>query len=220
MKSLLNFVFINGRNGAGKDTQAALLVGSKPEAVQISTGDLFRAAIHPGGKYHEKVAPFIESVNNGQLLPDTVMLGIVAEEIKNYREDGKTDFIFTGFPRTVDQLHAVDDWLSKYKNEGNDIRADFIALVVSEKRVEIRAEGRRKTAFDAGRQPRADDEVSAVRRRLEVYKTQTAPMLHLLANEGRLHIFNSNMPEIEEVQVSLRRGLETPHNHRSRFERR
>ena len=220
MKPSLNFVFINGRNSAGKDTQAELLVRKKPGAVQISTGDLYRNALQPEEKYHDKVVPYIESVNGGTLLPDGVMLEMVDEEIKHYRQEGKTDFIFTGFPRTVDQLHAVDDLLKTYKDEGITVKADFVAVVVSEGKVEARAEGRKNAALLAGVVPRADDELAVVRRRLDVYKTQTAPMLQELADEGRLHIFNANRAEIDEVQASISRSLEIQHTHRSRSERR
>ncbi len=72
-QSSLNFVFINGRGSSGKDTQADLLVARNAHAVRISTGDIYRGARTPGGKYgrfHEQIKPYIEHVNSGGYIPD------------------------------------------------------------------------------------------------------------------------------------------------------
>src|SRR3989344_7929418 len=104
----LNFVFINGRGASGKDTHADLLVAQNPHAVRISTGDIYRGAKTPDGaygKFYGQIKPHIEHVDNkGGYIPDEVILPIVYQVVEDHIQEGKSTLIFTGFPRTIDQL--------------------------------------------------------------------------------------------------------------------
>jgi len=84
--SSINFIFIHGKGSCGKDTQADFILEKCGEtAVRISTGNIYREARNSTGeygKYHSLVEPYIEIVDNGQYLPDDVIVGIVIEEIK------------------------------------------------------------------------------------------------------------------------------------------
>ncbi len=94
-----------GAPGAGKGTQSELLIKRK-EMTQISTGDLFRAAIKGKTELGQKAQAFMDK---GQLVPDSIVIGMV-EEVLN---KGVTNFILDGFPRTVAQAQALDELLNK-----------------------------------------------------------------------------------------------------------
>lgn len=103
----LNFIVLTGRFGAGKDTQAALLVQKiGPTSEIISTGDIYRSAKSQEGEYahyHHHIAHFIEDIDiQGKLLPDSVITQIVQEVITEKVKSGKETFLFTGFPELSD----------------------------------------------------------------------------------------------------------------------
>lgn len=84
-QSSLNFIFINGRGSSGKDTQADLLVAQNPHAIRISTGDIIRGAKTtdgPYGRFHQQIKLHIEQTDGGDFIPDTVILPIVDQVIK------------------------------------------------------------------------------------------------------------------------------------------
>lgn len=201
-----NFIFINGRGSSGKDTQADSIIANNPTAVRISTGDIYRGAKTSDGHYgrfHDRISPYIERVDNGGLIPDDVMLSIVAKVIDEKTQQGVDTFVFTGFPRTEVQLDAVDEYLDSLRQNGEGIRVSYVAYSVLELHSRARAERRRSSDGIL----REDDKPDVVERRLRVYMENTAPMLHRLAREERLTIIKSS-GSIDEVRERTIRALE------------
>lgn len=208
-QSSLNFVFINGRGSSGKDTQANFLAAENPNAIRISTGDIVRGAKTPDGsygKYHEQLKPYFELTDKGGLIPDNVIVDVVGQEVRSQTENGKNMFIFTGFPRTIKQLCAVDDYIESLREQYGDIDVDHICYAVLELHSKQRAEYRRIKALKTGAEIRKDDEPDTVAQRLKTYKENTDPMLHLLVDQQRLIIIKSS-GTIEEVRERTKRAL-------------
>ncbi len=207
-QSSLNFVFINGRNGAGKDTQANILLEGLPNTIKISTGDVYRDARDGQGKYgkyKEQIAPWVTHVESGGLIPDEVILPIVGEIIGTEFENGIRNFIFTGFPRTIPQLGNLDRYLDDLSQK-YDVKTRFIALAVLENTSRARAENRYREALASGQIPRADDVPEVVERRFSTYQNLIGPMLHKLADEKRLIVIKSN-GGIEDVRARLHKEI-------------
>lgn len=209
MHSSLSFIFINGRGSSGKDTQADKMVEQNPHAIRISTGDIYRGAkIREGqyAKFYEQIEPYIERVDKGGLLPDEVMLPIVNQVIEGHIQDGKNTFIFTGFPRTIEQLRSVDEYMQSLREKFGSVSVDYVCYAVLEEHSKRRAKNRLEKAQSEGAYIRKDDNPNIVLTRLRTYKTLTEPMLHLLAQEKRLHIIKSS-GTIEEVRERTIRAL-------------
>lgn len=208
-KSSLNFVFINGRGSSGKDTQADLLIAQNPHAVRISTGDIYRGAKTPDGpygKFHEQIKPYIEQADKGGLIPDNVILKIVSEVIEDQILDGKDTFIFTGFPRTVEQLQSVDKYIESIGGKQSRVIVNYVCYAVLEEHSKRRAKNRLEKAQSEGAPIRKDDDPNIVLARLQTYNALTEPMLHLLVKEKRLHIIKSS-GTIEDVRERTKRAL-------------
>jgi adenylate kinase len=186
-------VAIMGAPGAGKGTQAKLLAERK-HIPHVSTGDILREAQEKGTTLGKKVRAYMD---RGQLVPDDVVVGIVQERLRN--PDATPGYILDGFPRTVAQARALDGL-------GERLGA-VIALDVPEAELLRRLGGRRTCracgtmfhlAFDPPRSPdrcdrcggelvqREDDREDTIRRRLEVYHEQTAPVLQHYRDAGLL----------------------------------
>lgn len=213
-QSSLNFVFINGRGSSGKDTQADKMVENNPNAVRISTGDIIRGARIPDGpygKFHEQIKPYIEHAERGGYIPDEVILLIVDQVIGEQMLKGKDTFIFTGFPRTVEQLQAVDKYIQSIEGKYEKVNVNYVCYAVLEEHSKRRAKNRLEKAQDRGTDIRKDDDPEIVLTRLKTYEDKTEPMLRLLVREGRLHIIKSS-GTIEEVRERTKRalGLSTP----------
>lgn len=211
-RSSLNFVFINGRGSSGKDTQADLLVAQNPHAVRISTGDIIRGARTPDneyGRFNKQIQPYIELVDRGEYVPDEVILDIVGQVIKEQMAEGKDTFIFTGFPRTEEQLRAVDEYTQSLEGDSRSVSVNYISYAVLDVHSKRRAEQRRETALHKGIAVRKDDEPSTIDRRLKAYRDLTEPMLHKLAREKRLLVIKSNgtIPEVQErTKIALEKA--------------
>lgn len=205
----LNFVFINGRGSSGKDTQADLLVAQNPNAIRISTGDIYRGAKTSDGAYgrfHEQIKPYIEQADKGGYLPDEVILPIVDRVIEDHIQNGKDTFIFTGFPRTIDQLQAVDEYIQSVEGRYEKVNVNYVCYAVLEQHSMRRAEQRREKAKIKGLEIRRDDDPNIVLTRLQTYRDKTEPMLHLLTQQKRLHIIKSS-GTIEDVRERTKRSL-------------
>ena len=198
--SSLHFLFIYGKGAAGKDTQAALLLQEDPTAIKISTGDILREAKDPSHRYHDHLSPYIVAAEQeGTLIADDVVAGVVGEEIVRLLPEGKRLFIFTGFPRTEGQLQATDEIIARMR-EQYSIRESHILLSVFDRHSRERAEMRKNEALALKQQPRADDERNIVDKRLGVYNLQTRPMLLRLFGEGRLQVASGkrDIPTVAE----------------------
>lgn len=195
-----------GCPGAGKGTQAKL-ISEKYHILQISTGDIFRAAIQQGTALGKKVKEIVES---GQLVPDEIVIQLVLDRIN--QPDCKNGFLLDGFPRTVAQAEAL------HKKTAIDF---VIEIDVPEDEIVRRLSGRRihptsgriyhidnhppkRAGYDdVTSEPliqRPDDSEDTVRKRLSVYQAQTSPL-----REYYMHF--KEQPGVQKPQYVMIRGL-------------
>lgn len=154
-------LLIMGAPGAGKGTQATALA-ERYDVPAISTGDIFRANIKAATPLGVKVKAIIEA---GEYVPDEVTQDIVADRLSE--PDCANGFLLDGFPRTVPQAHWLDAWLA---DQGTDLDAVVSLLVDPDVLVD-------RLLQRAQIEGRADDTEETIRRRMEVYAGQTAPLL-------------------------------------------
>lgn len=157
---MLNIILF-GPPGAGKGTQSEKLI-NKYKLTHIATGDLFRKHLGEGtslGKLAQKY------MDEGKLVPDEVVIGMVDEKIKE--NQGVNGFIFDGFPRTTAQAEALDQLM---EDKGTPIDG-MIALDVPEDELKRRIKERGKTS---GRTDDQDEE--KIKTRIRVYQEETLPV--------------------------------------------
>jgi adenylate kinase len=183
-----------GPPGAGKGTQANL-IQQRYGACQLSTGDMLRAAVAAGTPIGLKARDLME---RGELVPDNVVVGIISERID--APDCTKGFILDGFPRTVAQAEALDTLLA---DKGMALDA-VIELSVDESILIERIE---KRARETEGGPRADDNAEALKKRLDVYREQTAPLIEYYAAAGLLKRVDG-MAKIDEVSDEIAGCLE------------
>jgi adenylate kinase len=177
-----------GPPGAGKGTQAQRLV-DKHKIVQLSTGDMLRAAAKAGTPIGLTAKDIMD---RGALCPDEVVVGIVADRIE--QPDAKRGFILDGFPRTVPQAEALDRML---KDKGLSLDA-VIELKVDDGMLLDRIEKRARETLARGEPVRADDNPETLKKRLAAYHAQTAPLAAYYARKGRLSSLDG-MTSIDKV---------------------
>jgi adenylate kinase len=186
-----------GPPGAGKGTQAARLV-EKYRIAHLSTGDMLRAAIAAQTPIGLKAKDIMAS---GALVPDEVVVGIIADRIEE--PDCTNGFILDGFPRTVPQAEALDALLKQKK-----LKLDAVVqLRVNEAILLQRVENRITQMKERGEAIRADDNVEALAKRLEVYRGQTEPLVHYYGDRRMLATVDGMM-SIDEVTAEIGRILE------------
>lgn len=182
---MLNFVLF-GPPGAGKGTQSEKLI-DKYQLIHISTGDLFRAHIKNQSPLGQKVSQLIA---DGQLVPDEITIAMLEEEVdKNPDAKG---FIFDGFPRTVPQAQALDEFL---EGKGSRI-AGVIALDVDQDELTKRIAQRQK---ETGR---VDDHADKLQKRIEEYFNKTIHVLPYYEEQGKLSKVNG-IGKIEDIFANL-----------------
>jgi adenylate kinase len=180
-------VIFLGPPGAGKGTQAAL-ISAKHDIPQLSTGDMLRAAIAAGSEVGRKAKAVMEA---GALVSDDIVAGIVSERID--MEDCRPGFLLDGFPRTIEQAHMLDDIL---KQKGREL-ACVLELVVDEASLINRLESRVAETRARGDQVRADDNPETFKKRLGVYKAETAPLVPHYEAKGVLTKIDGMRPIAE-----------------------
>jgi len=206
-----------GRPGAGKGTQA-VNIREFYEIPHISTGDMFREAIKEGTKLGLLAKSYMDQ---GGLVPDEVTIGIVKERL--LKDDAKKGFLLDGFPRTISQAEALDDFLNE---QGIKLDAVLNVDVPAEKLIR-RMVGRRvcKTCgatyhveFNPPKKDgicdncgatliqRADDTEATAKNRLEVYDRNTAPLLNYYEKQNILKVVNGDKP-LDEVFESIKESL-------------
>jgi adenylate kinase len=159
-----------GPNGSGKGTQASLLQ-AELRIPHISTGDLLRAAVKAGTPLGVKAKAVMDA---GHLVSDEIVLGMLEERVA--QADAKGGFILDGYPRNLAQCTALEALLARL-NQPLDVA---IKLDVPDAAILARCELR----FKAEHRP--DDDPAIVRKRLDVYREQTAPVAEHFAQLGKL----------------------------------
>jgi len=185
-----------GPPGAGKGTQALRLV-QRHGIVQLSTGDMLRAAVAaetPTGLIAKDI------MASGGLVPDEVVVSIIADRIE--QDDAKDGFILDGFPRTVPQAEALDALLAQKKLKLDAV----IELRVNEGALLARVEKRVAEMLERGESVRADDTPEVLSKRLGNYREQTEPLVDYYSDKRKLVTIDGMMP-IEEVSAEIERVL-------------
>lgn len=208
-----------GPPGAGKGTQAKIL-SQKFNIPHISTGDMLREAVANQTELGKKAKSIME---NGQLVPDDIMIGIVKETLESSK--CKSGFILDGFPRTVEQAKALDKIFTELKI--NDVV--IIDFNLDEEEIIKRVTNRRScskcgslfnlltdkldnacpvcgsigTIFQ-----RDDDKEEVIRKRIEVYKNSTLPVKNYYKENNACFISIDGYGEIEEITNKILEKLE------------
>lgn len=157
-------LIVFGRQGAGKGTQCVRL-GEHYGIPHISTGDMLREAVAAGTELGLKAKSLMDA---GHLVPDDVMEGIVVERLA--QDDARAGWLLDGYPRTLGQVEAMR------RNLGED----FVDLAVN---LDVPVDVVTERMLARGRD---DDTEEAIRRRLDLYEEQTAPVLGWFAERDRL----------------------------------
>ena len=201
----MNLILL-GPPGAGKGTQAQR-IQDRHGAVQLSTGDMLRAAVAAGTELGKRAKSIMEA---GKLVPDDIMVRLIAERIS--QPDTRKGFILDGFPRTIAQAEALDKML-----ESKGLKLDaVIEMKVDDQILTRRITGRYSCAkcgtvyHDETTKPRKagvcdkcgsteftrrkDDNAATVKARLEAYHAQTAPLLPYYRTRGVLKSVDGMAP--------------------------
>ena len=165
---MLNIV-IFGAPGTGKGTQSERIVKRYGNIGHVSTGDVLRAQIKAGTELGQTAKFFIDK---GQLIPDSLMIDILSRKLDELQ--GGEGVIFDGFPRTIAQAEALKKLLAE-RGQRVDLMLD---LEVPEGELMTRL---LKRGIESGR---SDDNEATIRRRLDVYHSQTAPLINYYKAEG------------------------------------
>ena len=176
-------IVIFGAPGAGKGTQSDKMI-EQYGLGNISTGDVLRSEIKNGTELGKTAKGYID---NGQLIPDDLMVSILADVYDGFGADHK-GVIFDGFPRTTPQAEALKEMLA---GRGHKIAA-MIELSVPEAELMARLINRGK---ESGR---SDDNEATIKKRLNVYHTQTAPLIDWYENEG-VHHHVEGLGTVDEI---------------------
>jgi adenylate kinase len=208
MEGFMNIILL-GPPGAGKGTQAKMLV-EEYQIPQISTGDILRAAVKEGTPLGKEAKV---RMDRGELVPDSVVIGIVEERIQ--QPDCAKGYMLDGFPRTVPQAEALDGMLKDLSSQIGHV----VSIEVANEELVERLTGRR-TCRDCGEgfhvmfnppekegvcdkcggelYQRDDDNVETVTSRLEVYESQTLPLIDYYTAQGKIRAVDG-VGDIKEI---------------------
>lgn len=185
-------IVIFGAPGSGKGTQSDLMI-EKYGFNHISTGDVLRAEIKNGTELGKTAKGFID---NGQLIPDELMVNILASVYDSFGKEHK-GVIFDGFPRTIPQAEALKAMLAE---RGHKVAA-MIELDVPEDELMKRLI---KRGQESGR---ADDNEETIKKRLTVYHSQTAPLIDWYKNE-KLYAHIKGIGELETITADVCKAID------------
>ncbi len=184
-------IILLGPPGAGKGTQASHLVDNR-NMIQLSTGDMLRAAKTSGTEMGKKVAAIMDA---GELVTDEIVIGLIREKLEGDKQGG---FIFDGFPRTLAQADALAALLDE---KGETLDA-VIELQVNDDILVDRIVGRAEEARKAGQPVRADDNEESLKIRLMEYYKKTSPLIGYYYAKGQLNSVDG-LGEIAAVQKAI-----------------
>jgi adenylate kinase len=191
----MRLIFL-GPPGAGKGTQAQRLV-ERHGIVQLSTGDMLRAAVAAGTEIGRKAKAVMDA---GKLVSDDIVIGIVADRIEE--PDARKGFVLDGFPRTVAQADALEAMLAA---KGLSLDAVIEFRVDEEKLVE-RIVRRAEETVAAGKPVRKDDTPEVFVRRLEEFRNLTALLGPYYRKKGVLRTIDG-MASIDAVTAEIETAL-------------
>lgn len=201
---MINLIFLGPPGGAGKGTQSAKIIDDY-KVVQISTGDLLRAAVKAGTSLGKEAKVYMDG---GQLVPDQLIIDMMKERFED--DDCKNGFILDGFPRTTAQAEALDSML---ENELKTAITHIISLEVDDEVVVKRNTGRRvcpvcgatyHIKFNPSKEGgvcdndgetlvhRDDDREETIRKRLGVYHETTALLKDYYGKTGKFSELNGD----------------------------
>ena len=179
-----------GPPAAGKGTQAKRLVAERG-LVQLSTGDMLRAARSSGSELGKRVAGIMD---RGELVSDEIVIDLIEEALPG--ADAAGGAIFDGFPRTVAQAEALDSLLA-----GRGAKIDLVIRLLVDDQALIN-----RIAKRFSEEGRSDDNPEAFKVRLQAYNSQTAPLLPFYKQQGKL-VEIDGMRSIEDVATGIDRAL-------------
>ncbi|MBL8530838.1 MAG: adenylate kinase [Hyphomonadaceae bacterium] len=179
-----------GPPAAGKGTQAKRLTAERG-FVQLSTGDMLRAARKSGSELGQRVAAIMDS---GSLVSDEIVIALIEEALANNKN--APGFIFDGFPRTVAQAEALDAMLARHGAQIDRV----VRLEVDPQKLMDRVAKR------FAEEGRADDNPEAYKVRLDAYLAQTAPLVPYYERQGKVRGVDG-MADIESVARAIAAAL-------------
>jgi adenylate kinase len=212
-------IVLLGAPGSGKGTQAKMLMAEK-NIPQISTGDILRAAVAGGTGYGEQAKKIMDA---GELVPDDVMLGIISDRLAE--DDASNGFILDGFPRTEKQALDLEKLLENLGQPLDavvlmDVDFDILMKRLTGRRtcsltgkllnVYFSAQEELDACTDAGGEliQREDDNEETISNRLEVYRTQTEPLVELYRGKNKLKVIDA-AGSIDEVYDQFSAALDS-----------
>lgn len=180
-----------GPPAAGKGTQAKRLTAERG-FVQLSTGDMLRAARKSGSELGQRVAAIMDA---GSLVSDEIVIALIEEALNTHK--GAPGFIFDGFPRTVAQAEALDSMLAKHGQQIDRV----VRLEVEPQKLMDRVAKR------FAEEGRADDNPEAYKVRLDAYLAQTAPLVPYYETQGKIRGVDG-MADVESVSRAIVTALD------------
>jgi adenylate kinase len=184
-------VLLLGPQGAGKGTQGKL-IAAEHGVPHIATGDMLRAAMADGTELGRRVKPIYDA---GDLVPDEIMIALIRERLA--ADDAARGFVLDGFPRTTPQADALDAMLEEIERPLTVV----FEFQLSEQLAIERLLGR------AREEGRPDDTPEAIRKRLDLYREQTEPLVEYYRARGILVGIPAE-PPVAEVFAEIERALE------------
>jgi adenylate kinase len=186
----LTRLLIVGPPGAGKGTQAARIT-ARYGIPAIATGDIFRENIRNETSLGVEVKAIVDA---GDYVPDSLTNALVTARLDE--DDAQSGFLLDGYPRTVDQIHYLDELLA---GKGQALDA-VIQLLADKEEVVSRL---RKRAIEQGR---TDDTEDAIRHRQDVFARETAPLIPVFRERGLL-IEVDGLGEIDDISARIAEAL-------------